>query len=81
MSDDITTRIAQIVKAASAKAIAERGHFAMAIAGGSLVKMLGAMAQMEGVEWSKFHVAWVDERCVPHDDPDSNTLLPPPPSA
>jgi 6-phosphogluconolactonase len=26
-------------------------------------------------DWSKVHVFWVDERCVPHDHPDSNFKL------
>ena len=24
------------------------------------------------IEWEKWHVFWVDERCVPLDDPESN---------
>ena len=44
----------------------------MLCSGGSLVKMLGAMASIPGVQWDKWYVAWVDERCVPHDDAESN---------
>jgi len=65
-------RVAAIVQQAAAEAIAARGAFHIAIAGGSLVKMLGAMAGMPSVQWDKWHVAWVDERCVPHSDPESN---------
>jgi len=65
-------RVAAIVQQAAAQAIKARGAFSIAIAGGSLVKMLGAMAGMSDVEWGKWHVAWVDERCVPHGDQESN---------
>lgn len=67
-----SARVATIVKDAAERAVASRGAFAIAIAGGSLVKMLGEMASIPGVEWDKWHVAWVDERCVPHEDKESN---------
>jgi len=34
--------------------------------------MLGAMVAIPGVQWEKWHVAWVDERCLPHADKESN---------
>ena len=72
ISDDVAARLAQIVRTEAAISISHRGAFSMAIAGGSLVKMLGAMSEMYGVQWDKFHIAWVDERCVGHESPDSN---------
>ena len=72
VSDDLPAAVAAAVAAAASQAIAERGAFFIAIAGGSLVKMLGAMADLPGIEWGKWHVAWVDERCVPLADPESN---------
>lgn len=70
--EDPAKRVAELVKEAADAAIAKKGAFSIAIAGGSLVKMLGAMAGMEGVQWDKWHVAWVDERCVPYSDKESN---------
>jgi len=72
VADDLPAAVAACVSAAASKAIAARGAFSIAIAGGSLVKMLGAMAELPGIDWSKWHVGWVDERCVPHSDPESN---------
>ncbi|CAE8581424.1 unnamed protein product, partial [Polarella glacialis] len=69
---DVAGRMAALVAETAEAAIASRGAFTIAIAGGSLVKMLGAMAEMPGLQWQKWHVAWVDERCVPHADPESN---------
>jgi 6-phosphogluconolactonase len=72
VSVDVAARVATLVSQAADAAITERGAFVLAIAGGSLVKMLGAMASMSNVNWEKWHVAWVDERVVPHSDPESN---------
>eukprot|EP00928_Gymnodinium_smaydae_P078380 TRINITY_DN6227_c0_g1_i1.p1 TRINITY_DN6227_c0_g1~~TRINITY_DN6227_c0_g1_i1.p1 ORF type:complete len:358 (-),score=58.14 TRINITY_DN6227_c0_g1_i1:90-1163(-) len=67
-AEQVKTAVAEAAK----QAIEARGYFSIAIAGGSLVKMLGAMKDMPEVEWDKWHVAWVDERCVPHNDDESN---------
>lgn len=40
--------------------------------GGSLVGMLSSVAELKGVDFSKWWVFWVDERNVPHSSPDSN---------
>lgn len=72
VADDVAAKVAELVKKAALDAINKRGTFSIAIAGGSLVKMLGAMANLPGVQWDKWHVAWVDERCVPHADKESN---------
>ena len=59
----------------SAQSIAERGRFLVALNGGStptrLFQLLAANFQ-EQVEWSKVHIFWGDERCVPPDDPGSS---------
>jgi len=69
---DPAERVAALVQASARTAIESRGSFIIAIAGGSLVKMLGTMKDLPDVEWDKWHVAWVDERCVPHSHADSN---------
>uniref|UniRef100_A0A0E0LXN2 Probable 6-phosphogluconolactonase n=1 Tax=Oryza punctata TaxID=4537 RepID=A0A0E0LXN2_ORYPU len=62
----------------SGEAVAERGAFTVALSGGSLIKALRKLAEapyLEAVEWSKWHVFWVDERVVPKDHADSNYKL------
>jgi 6-phosphogluconolactonase len=58
-----------------AQSIAARGRFFVALNGGGtptrLFEMLAANFQ-EQVEWSKVHIFWGDERCVPPDDPGSS---------
>ena len=72
VTPDVAVEVATVVANAARAAISARGNFVIAIAGGSLVKMLGAMATLPGIEWQKWTVLWVDERCVPHTDSESN---------
>ena len=57
-------------------AIADRGRFAVALAGGSTPRGMYARLTTEELaaqaDWSRVHVFWGDERCVPPDHPDSN---------
>ncbi len=57
-------------------AIAERGRFIVALAGGSTPKRVYELLASEGyrerLDWSKVHIFFGDERCVPPDDAESN---------
>ena len=56
-------------------AIVERGRFAVALAGGSTPKAtyeILARDYADGLDWSKVHVFFGDERTVPPDHEDSN---------
>jgi 6-phosphogluconolactonase len=57
-------------------AIAERGRFVVALSGGSTprptYRLLAQDRGMLAIDWSRVHVLWGDERCVPPDHPDSN---------
>lgn len=56
--------------------IGERGRFVVALSGGSTPKVLLRLLAMppyrDTLDWSRIHVAWGDERCVPPDDAQSN---------
>lgn len=59
----------------SARAIAERNQFLVALNGGSTPNRLFQLLATEfhdKVEWTKVHIFWGDERCVPPDDPGSS---------
>jgi len=66
-----TGQLARLVAGESAKAIATKGSFTIALTGGSLLKALGSLAGSSSVEWAKWHVFFGDERNVPHKDDDS----------
>jgi 6-phosphogluconolactonase len=47
----------------------------LAISGGSTPKLLFAQLAQSGFDWSNVHIFWVDERCVPPTDSQSNFKL------
>eukprot|EP00959_Pyramimonas_sp_CCMP1952_P266770 5577238-Pyramimonas_sp.AAC.1 len=65
-SNSVANALAELTATAAKDAIAVKGAFSVAVAGGSLIKLLQGLRETEGIEWDKWHVFWVDERCVPH---------------
>jgi 6-phosphogluconolactonase len=57
-------------------AVAERGQFTVALSGGStpraMYTLLAAEENAARIDWTKVHVFWGDERCVPPDHPGSS---------
>lgn len=74
--DTLVRAEADRVIALSRAAIAVRGRFALALSGGEtprpLYELLAEPAYSSQIDWSRVHVFWGDERCVPPDDPESN---------
>lgn len=65
---DVTLAVHKILVNAANRAIAERGHFALAIPGGSVLNVLSSL-DTAGQEWvSKTTLAYVNHKCVPNDD-------------
>jgi Glucosamine-6-phosphate isomerases/6-phosphogluconolactonase len=63
---EVTLAVHKVVEDAARLAIAERGNFALAIPGGSVLKVLSTM---EAGDWvSKTTLAYVNHKCVPNDD-------------
>ena len=60
----------------AADAIAKRGRFTIALSGGStprpVCSRLATEPFLHQIDWSRVHVFFGDERCVPPDDPRSN---------
>jgi len=54
--------------------IADRGRATIVLTGGGTgIGMLERLAShADRIDWSKVHLFWGDERCVPPDDPESN---------
>ncbi|GIL80838.1 hypothetical protein Vretimale_9446 [Volvox reticuliferus] len=59
-----------VVEAAEA-AVKAKGAFTLVLSGGSLPGLLGPLASAKGIDWSKTHIFFVDERNVPHSSLDS----------
>ncbi len=57
----------------SEKAIHEKGHFSVALSGGtSPVPLYKKLAETKGLQWSKTQVFLVDERFVPYESGENN---------
>jgi len=72
----VARRGAEVVIAQAQAAAAARGVFALALSGGQTpAPLYGQLARRDvggRLPWRRTYVYWVDERCVPPDDPDSN---------
>lgn len=70
---EVATAAAQRVAALIGGSIAARGVAHVALAGGGTPKaMYAVLATLAGIDWSRVHLWWGDERCVPDTDKDSN---------
>lgn len=74
-SETLSRAAATIFSEQAAAAIAKRGRILVALNGGStparIFQMLAADYR-EQVDWSRVHIFWGDERCVPAHDPGSS---------
>jgi 6-phosphogluconolactonase len=72
----VATTAAELFVTSAASAMKQHGRFVVALSGGSTPRALFArLASAEfasRIDWSRVHVFWGDERCVPPDDPESN---------
>ncbi|CAL5082495.1 unnamed protein product [Urochloa decumbens] len=76
--EDLAVSLAKYTAELSEKFAAERGAFTVVLSGGSLIDALSKLTEppyLESVDWSKWHVFWVDERVVPKNHEDSNYKL------
>jgi 6-phosphogluconolactonase len=75
-ADDMAEAVAEEFVELAAMAIADRGRFAVALAGGSTPRAaytrLASESFASRVDWSRVLFFWSDERCVPPDHPESN---------
>jgi len=77
-AEAVAGEAAEELAGAAARAVAERGRFTLALAGGSTPRRLYALLASPDapfrarVPWDRTHVFFGDERAVPPEHPDSN---------
>ena len=75
---EVAAAAAELFASAAADAVQARGVARIAISGGTTPKAMFALLAdrsapyFERVPWDRLHLFWVDERCVPPTDADSN---------
>lgn len=74
--ESVAAAAADQIVATARNAIRRRGHFFLALSGGSTPRgvypLLAASPRADAVDWSQVEFFWGDERACPPDDPDSN---------
>jgi 6-phosphogluconolactonase len=73
--ENLSNAAANLFVARAAESISERDRFMVALNGGTTpLRLFPLLASdfREQVDWSRVHIFWGDERCVPPDDPGSN---------
>jgi 6-phosphogluconate dehydrogenase len=78
-ADGAVQALARLIAQRAADAIAARGSFRVALAGGStprrVYEQLAAPELASAIAWDRVHVFFGDERCVPAHDPASNARM------
>jgi 6-phosphogluconolactonase len=72
---DLLDRTLLIIMNKFEAAIAKKGQFTIALAGGNTPKPLYEAIARQSLPWDKVHVFWGDERYVPVEHPDSNQRM------
>ncbi len=74
--EEVSQRAADLFVRLADEAVSSTGRFAVALSGGSTPRVLYALLATNEfrrrVPWSRVHLFWGDERCVPPDHPESN---------
>lgn len=71
-ADALAEGAAALIAGHLAAAIERRGQAAVALSGGSTPRAMHRRLAARPLDWSRVHVYFGDERCVPPDDPASN---------
>jgi len=72
VDDAPMARAAGVLADAVAAVDRARGGARLAVPGGSALAVLGPARRALGTRWRRVRLTWVDERCVPFADPESN---------
>ncbi|KAG2239437.1 hypothetical protein Bca4012_079332 [Brassica carinata] len=73
--ENLAIDLAKYTADLSDKFCKERGAFTVVVSGGSLIKSLRKLVEVDSIDWSRWHFFWVDERVVPKHHEDSNYKL------
>ena len=74
-ADAVAAQAAQRILRAAALAIGERGRFRLVLAGGRTPEAAYRLLVSADTDWSRWEVYFGDERCLPADHPERNSLM------
>jgi 6-phosphogluconolactonase len=75
----LSKNVAEYIMRIAKESIDLYGRFTIALTGGTTpgeaYSLLGSEPIRSQIDWQRVHIFWGDERCVPHNHPDSNFYL------
>jgi 6-phosphogluconolactonase len=74
-ADDVALAAYQHILDAAKSAIAERGQFKLVLAGGTTPEKVYRLLAQSDADWSKWFIYYGDERCLPTDHADRNSVM------
>ncbi|MCX7066978.1 MAG: 6-phosphogluconolactonase [Methylococcales bacterium] len=74
-ADSVATAVYHHIMTAAQQAIAERGAFKLVLAGGTTPEKVYRLLADTQADWSNWHIYYGDERCLPVNHPDRNSVM------
>ena len=68
-------RATEMIEEFADEAIRTKGHFSFVLAGGNTPKKIYETLSTKDCDWANWHIYFGDERCLPADDDDRNSLM------
>lgn len=74
-ADQLATAVCLQIIHVAQQAIAERGAFKLVLAGGTTPEKVYRLLAETSADWENWHIYYGDERCLPINHPDRNSLM------
>jgi 6-phosphogluconolactonase len=74
-ADSVATAVYQHIMTAAQLAIAEHGAFKLVLAGGTTPEKVYRLLADTQADWANWHIYYGDERCLPSNHPDRNSVM------
>ena len=74
-ADAVATAVYQHIVTAAQQTIAERGAFKLVLAGGTTPEKVYRLLAETSADWANWHIYYGDERCLPADHADRNSVM------
>lgn len=74
-AESVAQAVCKAIQTAEKTAIEKRGEFKIVLAGGTTPKRIYELLAIEEYDWKNWHVYLGDERCLPIDDAERNSLM------
>jgi 6-phosphogluconolactonase len=74
-AEAVAAKAMELILTSAEQAIASRGRFSLVLAGGSTPERCYRLLATAEADWSRWHIYFGDERCLPPDHPQRNSRM------